>query len=97
MGDLLNRQLRDGSRVFGELPLRASLVQVRDHALRLPRATIVGFASGHVPEAWIDFEWEGHTFTIDDRPSAYLLSVADGACDEALLGTVLAHFEQLVG
>ncbi len=95
MGDLLNRQLRDGSRVFGELELRASLVRVRDHVLRLPGATITGYLGGDIAEGSIDFDWEGHSFTIDDRHHAYFFAVADGACSEAVLHTVLAHFEKL--
>lgn len=96
MGDLLNRQLRDGSRVFGELEIRASLVRVRDHALGLPGAVITGFLGGDLAEGSIDFDWEGYSFTIDDRHYAYFFAVADGTCPEALLHTVLAHFGQLV-
>lgn len=95
MGVLLNRQLRDGSRVFGELELRATLAQLRDHARRLPGATITGFVGNYVAEGCVDFEWEGQTFSIGDRAYAYLFFVGDGACPEPLLHTVLTHFERL--
>jgi hypothetical protein len=97
MGALLKRQLLDGSRAFGEVPLRASLRQVRDHLLRLPGATITGFVRGdHADaDACIDFDWEGYAFTIHDRSRGYRFAVADPACPEALLRSILVHFAQL--
>ena len=53
------------------------------------------FLCDGVTEAWIDFAYEGHSFTINDQPGAYWFFVADPACPEALLRVVLDHFDQL--
>jgi hypothetical protein len=92
---LLNVLMHDGSRNFGELRLRVDWYGVRDHVLRLPGATVTGFLCDHVTEAWIDFAYEGHAFTIHDPLDAYWFFVASPDCPEALLRTVLDHFQRL--
>jgi hypothetical protein len=97
VGALLNERMGDGSRQFGELPLRADWYEVRDHVLRLPGARLTQFLCDDVTEAWIDFSYEGHTFTINDQLGAYWFFVDAPTCPEALLRRVLDHFEQLPG
>jgi hypothetical protein len=92
---LLNMTMHDGSRHFGELPLRADWYQVRDHVLHLPGASLTKFLYDDVTEAWIDFAYEDNAFTINDQLGAYWFFVANPACPERLLRTVLDHFEKL--
>jgi hypothetical protein len=94
---LLNVTMHDGTRQFGELPLRADWYQVRDHVLRLPGATLRDFVCDGVTEAWIDFVYEGHSFTVNDQFGAYWFFVDDPQCPETLLRQVLEHFQQLGG
>jgi hypothetical protein len=86
-----------GSRQFGELVLRADWYQLRDHARNLPGATLTSFVCDGVTEAWIEFTYGGHAFTINDQLDAYWFFVTDPGCDEALLRTVLQHFAALAG
>ncbi len=92
---LLNAPMHDGSRHFGELRLRADWYEVRAHVLRLRGATLSHFLCDGVTEAWIDFAYEGYAFTINDQLGAYWFFVTSSACPEAMLRTVLDHFEQL--
>ncbi len=92
---LLHVPMHDGSRQFAELPLRADWYEMRDHLLRLPGATLTKFLCDGVTEAWIDFAYEGHAFTINDQFGAYWFFVADPACPEALLRAVIDHVDQL--
>ena len=89
--------MRDGSRQFAELPLRADWYEMRDHLLRLRGASLTRFLCDGVTAAWIDFAYEGHSFTINDQLGAYWFFVADPACPEAWLRAVLEHFDQLAG
>lgn len=93
---LLDFPLHDGARQFGELPQRVDWYAVRDHVLRLPGARLTEFLCDGVTEAWIDFAYEGHAFTINDQFGEYWFFVADAACSEAVLRTVLGHFELLL-
>ena len=52
------------------------------------------FLCDGVTEAWIDFAYEGHSFTINDQFGAHWFFVPDRACPEALLRVVLEHFDQ---
>jgi hypothetical protein len=71
MAAVLNLLMHDGSRQFGELPQRVGWYAVRDHVLRLPGASLTGFLCDGVTEAWIDFAFAGHAFTINDQFGEY--------------------------
>jgi len=85
--------MHDGSRHFGELTLRGDWNQVRDCVVRLSGARVTEFLCDGVTEAWIEFVYRGYAFSINDQLGAYWFFVADTACPEALLRTVLDHFE----
>jgi hypothetical protein len=91
---LLDTRMKDGSRKFGEMPQRALSEEMRDHALRLRGATLTRFVCDGVTEAWIDFTFGGHAFSINDQLGDYWFFVAAPACPEVLLREVLDHFEQ---
>ena len=92
MVDLLNWPMHDGSRQFGELPQVAVWHAMRDHVLRLPGAAVTGFLFDTITEAWIDFTYAGHKFSVSDQFGAYLFFVADPTCPDDLLGKLLEHF-----
>jgi hypothetical protein len=84
--------MHDGSRHFGELPQRLGWYAMRDHVPRLPGAKLTEFLCDGVTEAWIEFAYEGHAFTINNQLGEYWFFVADPACPEATLRAVLEHF-----
>ena len=50
-----------------------------------------------VTEAWIDFTFEGHAFTVNDQFGEYWFFVADPTCPDSVLRAVLNHFESING
>jgi hypothetical protein len=49
-----------------------------------------------VTEAWIDFTFQGHKFTINDQVGEYWLFVDDADCPDATLHSIVEHFENLL-
>jgi hypothetical protein len=94
---LLNLTMNDGSRCFGALPQTALWYDVRDHTEKLSGVTLTGLTTDHVTEAWIDFEYRGHNFSINDQFGEYWFFVEEPDCPDGILEQVLAHFRILLG
>ena len=93
---LYNLIMHDGSRHFGDLPQTALWYDVRDHVARLAGATLTGFVTDDVTEAWIDFTYRGHAFSINDQFGDYWFFVNDPNCPAEILCEVLSHFAKLL-
>ena len=89
--------MHDGSRHFGGLPQTVLWEEMRDHIATLPGATITGFVCDYVTEAWIDFTYAGHSFSVNDQYGDYWFFVDDPACPDHVLVDVLDHCEMLLG
>ena len=96
MKRIFDFRMCDGSRNFADLPQNLDWYPVRDHVQALPGAVLTGFLTDHVTEAWIDFTYRSHRFSINDQNGDYWFFVDDPECDEAILGEVLTHFEGLL-
>ncbi len=83
--------MNDGSRHFASLPRRLLPYAVRDHVARLTGATLTGFVGGDA-EAWIDFAYEDHAFSVNDVWEEYWFFVRDPACPDEVLARVVRHF-----
>ena len=44
-------------------------------------------------EAWIDFKYRGHSFTLNNQCNEWWFFVDDPACPDGILRQVVAHFE----
>lgn len=93
---LINLIMHDGSRHFGDLPQTAQWYDVREHVERLPGATLTGFITDGVTEAWIDFTYQGYVFSINDQFGDYWFFVNDPACSDIILSVVMNHFADLL-
>ncbi|NJM91268.1 MAG: hypothetical protein HC863_03210, partial [Myxococcales bacterium] len=71
--------------------------RVRDHAASLSGATVTGFLTDGIVEAWIDFTIEGEHFTINNQLGEYWFFVSNAKANDALLHRVVEHFTQLLG
>ena len=60
---------------------------------QLDGAQLTNYVTDEICEAWIDFEWRGHAFQLNNQHGEWWLLVADPACPDAVLEDVLAHFE----
>jgi hypothetical protein len=95
---LLDSRMTDGTRHFGSLPEgndpeSPDWDRFRDHVARLDGARLTSYVTDEVCEAWIDFEWRGHAFQLNNQHGEWWLFVADPVCPDAVLEGVLAHFE----
>lgn len=93
MSALLDLRMHSGSRQFGALPQVLDWYATRDQVARLRGARLTGFVCDGVTEAWIDFTYAGHAFSINDQFGEYWFFVDDPACPDEVLHAVLGHFE----
>ncbi len=89
--------MHDGSRHFGDLPLTVLWYDLRDHIQGIPGAQLTGFVTDHVTEAWIDFDYKGYRFSVNDQYGDYWFFVEDSACPDDILQEVLAYCALLLG
>ena len=94
---LFSMIMHDGSRHFGDLPQTVLWYDLRDHIQHMPGAVLTGFITDHVLEAWIDFTYAGHTFSVNDQYGDYWSSFDDPACPDHVLIDVLTYCEKLLG
>lgn len=88
----------DGSRHFLSLPdTRKNWYEIRDHINKLNGASLTDFITDNVTEAWIDFEFEYHKFSINDQMGEYWFMVEDPNCPDNVLQKVAMHFKPLLG
>ena len=90
---LLKIEMNDGSRHFGELPQTVLWHELRNHIETLDGAVVTTFVTDNVTEAWIDFSYRDHSFTVNDQFGAYWFFVNDPTCPDEILEAVLAHCE----
>jgi hypothetical protein len=83
--------MNDGSRHFGELPQTVLWYDLRDHIEKLEGAVITGFLTDDVTEAWIDFTYKDHKFSVNDQMWKYWFFVKDPKCPNDILRAVLSH------
>lgn len=94
-------RMHDGSRHFGSLPETYDVASpqwyaLRDHVASLAGAALRGFVTDDVTEAWIDFSFGAHSFSINNQLGDWLFFVEDPACPDAVMAAVLDHFERLL-
>jgi hypothetical protein len=88
---LLDEPAADGSRLFARLPQAVLWHRLRDHVAELPGAVVTAFVTDDVTEAWIDFTYRGHSFSVNDQFGEYWFFVRDPGCPESILGAVVDH------
>jgi len=89
--------MHDGSRHFGDLPQTVLWHRLRDHIEELGGAAVTGFVTDNVTEAWIDFSYRGHEFSVNDQCGEYWFFVQDPECPDEILEAVLSHCKLLLG
>ena len=94
---LLNIEMNNRSRLFGELPQTITWYRLRRHLKKLDGAKVTNFLTDHVTEAWIDFSYRGHRFSVNNQFGSYWFFVDDPTCPDEILENVLSHCEILLG
>ncbi len=93
---LINVRMHDGSRHFLSLPQSRSWYAVRDYVAKLDSAILTDFLCDEVTEAWIDFTFAHHTFTINNQFGEYWFFVKDCECPDSVLQSVAEHFNGIL-
>ena len=98
MPDLLHIDIimHDGSRQFADLPQTAGWYKLRKHIAKLNGASITNFVTDYITEAWMDFTFQGHSFSVNGQYGNYWFFVDDAECPDETLLTVLHHCEALL-
>ena len=96
MSVLLDCRLHGGSRQFAELRATRDWYAVRDHVEKLDGAKLTSFLCDDITEAWIDFTYMNHSFTINDQFGDYWFSVSNPECPDHILTIVMNHWEHLL-
>jgi hypothetical protein len=78
------------------LPQTTDSVTLRDHLAQLPGVKL-GIFLDSVAESWIDFELEGHAFSINDQLGEYWFFVTSPDAPDEVLERVVSHATTLLG
>ncbi len=96
LSDLLENKLNDGSRHFVDMPEVVFFDEVADHVEELGGAKITEFLTDGVVEMWLEFEYRGHSFSVNNKLSNYLFFVEDANCPDEILLEIINHFRRLL-
>jgi hypothetical protein len=94
--NLFDFRMNDGSRHFADLPETVFFDDLRQYAARLPGAKETGFVTDWVTEVWLDFEFRGQNFSINNQFGDYWFFVENPDCPDEILLEVLEHFQQIL-
>jgi hypothetical protein len=94
--DLLEAKMNDGSRHFVDMPEVVFFDDFADHVEELDGAEITEFITDGVIEMWLDFDFRGHKFSVNNEFGDYWFFVEDPNCPDEILFEVIDHFRQLL-
>jgi hypothetical protein len=89
--------LNSGALHFADLPQSVLWHDLAAHVGKLAGASGLEVLTDEVTEGFIDFDWRGHHFTINDQSGDYWFVVDDPTCPEEILQALLQHCQRLLG
>ena len=94
--DLLAKKINNGARHFVDLPEVVFFDDFADCVEELEGAEITEFITDGVIEMWLDFDFRGHRFSVNNQLGDYRFYVADADCPEEILFEIIDHFRELL-
>ena len=94
--DLFDMRMNDGSRHFVDMPEVVFFDELADHVEELDGAEITEFITNGVVEMWLEFEYRGQKFSVNNQLGDYWFFVQNPECPEEILFEVIDHFRQLL-
>ena len=91
---LFDFKMNDGSRNFADLPETVFFDELREIAKQLQGATETGFLTDWVTEVWLDFEFRGQRFSVNNQNGDYWFFVENPECPDEILLEVVEHFQK---
>ncbi len=96
ISELLESKMKDGSRHFVDMPEVVFFDELADHAEELEDVEITEFITDGVVEMWLEFEFRGHKFSVNNKFGDYWFFVQDPNCPDEILLEIIDHFRQLL-
>ena len=94
--ELREIKMNDGSRHFVDMPEVVFFDEFADHVEELEGAEITEFFTDGIVEMWLDFEYRGHKFSVNNQFGDYMFFVEEASCDEEILLEIIDHFRKLL-
>lgn len=95
--ELLKKKLNDGARHFVDLPVEfAFFDEFYEHTEKLADAEITEFLTDGIVGMWLEFDFRGHHFSVNNQYTDYWFLVEDANCPEEILMEVIDHFRRLI-
>lgn len=88
--------MNDGSRNFADLPETVFFDKLREIASNLVGAKETAFVTDWITEVWLNFEYRGHKFSINNQNGDYWFFVENPNCSDEILLEVIDHFRKLL-
>lgn len=88
--------MNDGSRHFVDMPEVVFFDDFADYVEELDGAEITEFITDGVVEMWLEFEFRGHKFSVNNQLGDYRFFVEDSNCPEEILLELIDHFRLLL-
>ena len=92
---LLDIKMNDGSRHFLDLPKSVTWDDLNHYLKKLKKSKIVKFLPDHIFGSWLDFSFNGYTFSVNEQSGRYWFFVDDPSCPEEMLQHVADHLSVL--
>lgn len=93
---LFNFTMNDGSRNFADLPETVFFDELRNHLAIFTGAKETVFLTDWVTEVWLDFEYRGEKFSINNQSGDYWFFVQNPNCSDEILLEVFEYFRKLL-
>jgi hypothetical protein len=94
--EFFDLRMNDGSRHFADLPETVFFDEMADHLEKLDGGEITNFITDGVLEMWLEFDFYGHHFSINNQFGDYWFFVDDPNCPDEILTRVCDHFRSLL-
>ena len=94
---LFNFTMHDGSRNFYDLSENTvGWSKLYKYLGKLRGVNKTGFLTDQVTEVWMDFEFRGEKFSVNNQCGDYWFFVENPACSDEILLEIVAHCEKLL-
>lgn len=89
---LFDIRMADGSRNFADVPQTLGFEDLHEHLCANAEIKITGYVNAPV-DLWIDFDFRGHKFSLNNQLGDYWMFVDDPACPDDILLAILTYCE----
>ncbi len=94
--DELKAKMNPEARHFVDFPEVVFFDEMSDHIEKLPGCEISEFEADGVFGIWIEFEFSGHKFFVDNAMGDFRFFVEDPKCDESILLEIADHLRSML-